>query len=214
MDRDTRASVDAFARNRWQFLRVFLLVFFVTLSIFTVVGFVPEKGSVGAPTTTAENAVVVRTVPVVDEPGALPLRVVVPRAGIDTNVSSPQSRDVSVLDAALAEGAVHYPGSGTLDEDVNMFLFGHSSYLPTVRNRAYQAFNGIGDLVPGDEVFVDSARVRYVYRVTSVRKATADEALVAFTRGERKLTLSTCDSFGSKAGRFVVEADFVDTRPF
>ena len=213
MDKDARTSIDAFARNRWQFLRVFLLVFFVTLSIFTVVGFVPEKGSSGPAVPTPESGVAIRTVPVADTPGALPLRVTAPRVGIDTQISSPQSRDVTVLDAALTKGAVHYPGSGALNEDSNVFLFGHSSSLPVVRNRAYQAFNGIAGLVPGDEIFVDSARVRYVYGVVSMRKTDAEEALVAFVRGERKLTLSTCDSFGSKASRFVVEADFVETRP-
>lgn len=212
MGREMRAAANNFSRNRWQFLRAFLLVFFVTLSVFTVIGLVPEKGGESS-APKAENGVAIRAVSVEDVSGALPVRVVAPSVGIDTNVSSPQSRDVMVLDAALAGGAVHYPGSGSLTEDANVFIFGHSSYLPVVRNKAYQAFNGIGDLVPGDDIFVDSEHVRYSYRVSSVRKATAEEALVAFVRGERKLTLSTCDSFGSKAGRFVVEAVFSGTRP-
>ncbi len=205
-------EVEKFSRNRWQFLRVFLLVFFVTLSILTVIGLVPERGATDG-AEKAENGVVVMGAAAVDDAYAEPVRILAPRVGIDTVVSSPQSRDIGVLDAALASGAVHYPGSGFLTEDSNIFLFGHSSFLPVVRNKAYQAFNGLKDMVPGDEIFVDSARVRYVYRVASVRKASADEAFVAFERGERRLTLSTCDSFGAKADRFVVEAYFVDTRP-
>lgn len=200
--------------RRWQFFRAFLFVFFVTLSVLTLAGFVPESGNTGEGVRISEGeGGIVPVGPAPDDPYALPAHVSIPRAGVDIAVSSPQSRDVAVLDAALAKGAVHYPGSGYLSEDANVFLFGHSSYLPVVRNPAYQAFNGIGDLVPGDDIFVDSERVRYAYRVTSVRKATADEALVAFERGERKLTLSTCDSFTSKAGRFVVEAVFSGAYP-
>jgi len=51
------------------------------------------------------------------------------------NVLNPQSRDIKVLDEALNSGAVHYPGTGSLTEDANVFIFGHSSFLPNVINK-------------------------------------------------------------------------------
>lgn len=138
-----------------------------------------------------------------------PVRVVIEAIGVDITVSSPTSTDVAVLDQALLKGAVRYPGSGTLVEDKNMLIFGHSSHLPVVRNKAFQAFNDLEKLKPGDVVKVESNTHAYFYRVSTVRQADASEVLVQFDTGTKKLTLSTCDTFGGKSERFVVEADFV-----
>jgi sortase (surface protein transpeptidase) len=40
----------------------------------------------------------------------------------------------------------------------------------------------------------------------------ASEAVVGPTPGKAKLTLATCNSFGSKDDRFIVEASLIDSK--
>lgn len=140
-----------------------------------------------------------------------PLHITIKSVGIDFQIMNPQSRDVSVLDRALMEGVVHYPGSGTLEEDTNMFLFGHSSHLPKVNNKSFQAFNNLEKVLVGDMIRVQSNDKEYLYEVKSISLTEADEALVSLSNpsGKKRLTLSTCNSFGAKTERYVVEAEFV-----
>jgi len=137
-----------------------------------------------------------------------PIRIVAEKAGVDTRIENPASDNVATLDQALTLGAVRYPGSGFPGKG-NMFLFGHSSHLSFVRNQAYKAFNNIENLNNGDIIQVYSESNEYRYRVTSVRLDKDSEVLVDFSNDKNMLTLSTCDNFGGKQDRFVVEAEFV-----
>lgn len=144
--------------------------------------------------------------------GALPVRVVIEAIGVDATVHTPATTDVRVLDQALSAGAVHYPGSGVPGEG-NMLLFGHSTSLSNVINQAYRTFNGVQHLEKGDDIIVYSAEQRHVYKVLSVALVRADEALVDFSQDTDMLTLSTCNTFGAKQERFVVEADYIGSFP-
>jgi LPXTG-site transpeptidase (sortase) family protein len=144
---------------------------------------------------------------------ANPERIVIPKISVDSPIGNPAGRDVKTLDEALLHGVVRYPDSAKLGENSNMLLFGHSTTFKRVINPAYKAFNGLKDLSMGDEVYVDSATERHVYKVTSVSLLKDSDAKVEFTAGKRKLTLSTCNTFGKKEERFVVEADFIKTVP-
>jgi LPXTG-site transpeptidase (sortase) family protein len=143
----------------------------------------------------------------------LPTRLVIEKIGVDTPISNPSSTDVAVLDKALLSGGVRYPASATLEENGNVLLFGHSTTLAVVRNQAYKAFVGIGTLTAGDQIKVRSTDNEYLYSVTKVSKVSADKELVLFPATGRMLTLSTCDLLGTKADRFVVEAQFVRRYP-
>ncbi|MFC1729777.1 sortase [candidate division KSB1 bacterium] len=203
---DIKENIVLLFEYRWQFLSLFLGVFFVTFSFFSIVGFVPEY--------TDNSLALDRTVDVAEAFVSTgeshdPLRISIPSVGIDVNVENPQSRDIDVLDGALNNGVVHYPGTGSLKENANVFIFGHSSFLPNVVNKNYQAFNNLNKVDFNDEIFVDSDDTRYVYRVVSVELAGAKEIQVDLSRGTRKLTLSTCNSFGTESERYIVEANFV-----
>ncbi|MBI3573907.1 sortase [Candidatus Kaiserbacteria bacterium] len=142
-----------------------------------------------------------------------PVHVKAPSVGIDISVSDPSSTEVSTLDSALLKGAVRYPNSALLGQNAAVYLFGHQSYLPIVHNQAFKAFNGLQKLKAGDEVIVSSQSADYHYRVTSVRLVEASEATIDLSSGARKLILTTCDSFGTKTQRYVVEADFISRNP-
>lgn len=140
---------------------------------------------------------------------ATPRRIIIERLGVDTSILNPESTDVETLDAALLKGVVRYPGSGDLDDVSNMFLFGHSTGFRVVQNEAFKAFNGLKNAKEGDLIRVQSDSHEYVYRVTRVSLVDAQEALVSLSSREKKLTLTTCNSFGAKSERYVVEAAFV-----
>ncbi len=137
-----------------------------------------------------------------------PLRIVINKVGVDSQIQNPNTTDTAVLDSELRYGAVHYPGSGTPGNG-NMFLFGHSTNLSVVQNQAYKTFNGTQKLEKGDEVFIYSENQKHVYKVLDVRLVSAEETLVDFSVQKDMLTLSTCNNFGEKQERFVVEADYV-----
>ena len=142
--------------------------------------------------------------------GPQPIRLLIKKIGVNTPVENPQSRDTIVLDNALLKGAVHYPGSGSLESNTNMFIFGHSTNWTTVNNLAFKSLNRLNELQLGDEIKLFSEKKEYTYKVTAVSLVDQNEALVKFEAGKRKLTLSTCDTFGKRADRFVVEADFIN----
>lgn len=126
-------------------------------------------------------------------------------------VLNPTSRDAAVLDAELLKGVVRHPDSADFERTGTIFLFGHSSYLPNVINKNFQAFNGIQKMDWGDIVRLSSHSREYVYRVDRVYEVSAQDAEVKIETGKAKLTLVTCDSFGAKSDRFVVEATLIDT---
>lgn len=138
----------------------------------------------------------------------LPTHIVIAKLGIDLPVQNPTTTDVQALDNILASAVVRYPQSGALNSTTNVLIFGHSSYLPVVHNKLYKAFNGIQNLNYGDEIKVQSGDTTYVYKVFNVRKASAEDDEIALQTGKRQITLLTCDSFGKKSDRFVVEAEF------
>lgn len=160
----------------------------------------------------AVDAAVVDATPVVQEDGT-PARIVIDAIDVDAPIENPKSASIEVLDEALLSGVVHYPGSGNLDEHTNLFLFGHSTGFRVVQNEMFKVFNGLKNLEENDLIRVQSATHEYVYRVTKVTLTTAEEAKVELSTREKKLTLSTCNSFGDTQERYVVEADFVGSYP-
>jgi LPXTG-site transpeptidase (sortase) family protein len=147
--------------------------------------------------------------------GYLPEKIVIPNLKKELKVANPQSRDVAVLDKDLLTSVVRYPGSGVLGKEGNIFIFGHSTGYRTVHNQLFKAFNGIQTLDKGSVIELHGDGKVNVYQVVRVDHVDADEALVDLRvqPGERKLTLSTCDSFGSKSSRFVVTSEFLSEYP-
>jgi LPXTG-site transpeptidase (sortase) family protein len=163
---------------------------------------VPAKANVPVVTSSAPKA----NVNVIDAEN--PIRIVIAKAGVDINVRNPESTNPDFLDTELTRGVVRYPGSG-MPGAGNMFIFGHSTGLSAVQNQAYKAFNEIHNLVVGDIITIYSTNHIYTYKVQVVKKVDKNDTWVRFDGSRTMLTLSTCDSFGSKADRYVVEAEYV-----
>lgn len=178
--------------------------FAVTFSVFYFLGVVPAAFKSINP----DSDVITEGSPYNPVEGETrPDRITIDKVGVDSFIGQPNTQNVGALDQFLTKGAVYYPGSGTI-ESGNMFLFGHSTGLAIVRNQAYKTFNGIEKLLKGDEIKIEADGVVYIYKVTSVKLSNENDALVRFDSSKRSMTLSTCNSFGAKQERWIVEAEF------
>jgi LPXTG-site transpeptidase (sortase) family protein len=200
------------------FLSVFFVTVFITYLVLYILDFYPEPVDAEVEAASAQVVAEITTMTedapavVVDDP--LPQRIIFDALdNRSVEVLNPQSTDIAALDAALLEGAVRHPQSADFEETGNIFILGHSSYLPNVLNRNFQAFNGIQELAWGDTIRLQSSDTEYVYRVDRVYEAKASEVVVPVDGTEPMLTLATCDSFGSLDDRFIVEASLIETRP-
>jgi len=209
------------------FLIVFFLVTMLTYGILYAFDFYPEYKPAHTATTTESGIVVKPTatssVSTLAKPTAtstgikngdvFPVKVIIEALDKTVVVLNPEKSDAVTLDEALLSGAIRYPGSATFAKPGTMVLLGHSSYLPTVYNRNFQAFNGIQKLEWGDIIRVQSKGIEYVYRVQRVSEAKASTAEVDLQWKNYELTLVTCNSFGSKEDRFIVEAYLISQKP-
>lgn len=221
--------VDRIMARRWSFLGMFALVFFFTYLFLVAIDFIPEPPQAGAvkrePVEQIESRRIIQEASVIEvatesnmiTPEAfpeLPQSIHIKKLDREIEILNPVSRTVSDLDEALLSGTVRHPDSAQLGQDGNVFILGHSSYLPQVFNKNFQAFNGIDQLEWGDLIEVVGENNVYVYRVENVYEAKANNAtVIPINTKDRRLTLATCDSFGSIDDRFIVEAVEISVRP-
>lgn len=186
----------------------------ITLGFFALIDFLPEKP--GEETATEETTPEPESDDIVEAPvssEALPVKIIIDALDREVDVLNPTANTVEALDAALLSGVVRHPDSADFVNEGTIFLLGHSSYLPNVMNKNFQAFNGLQKLQWGDVIRLQSADLEYVYSVEKVYEVKASEAEVPLQFDEARLIIATCNSFGTKDDRFVVEAKLVMKRP-
>lgn len=208
-------------QDTWVFVGHIIGVFIITFIVLGVVGLLPKQllpdfapsFSQTPSTSTAQSQINVPTFtpdPIITT-ATKPTYISIPEVGVSINVMQPNSPRVDILDEALKQGAVYYPGSGTIEQGT-MYLFGHSSNWQVVRNPAYRAFSDVDKLSAGSEIFITAEGRTYVYEVETVSHVDANTGYVDLSKPGRRLVLSTCDTFGAKTDRWVVEAVFKEVR--
>lgn len=201
-------------KSQVKFAIYFGVIFIVTFALLYTAGLVPEsiKPNEGDSLRTlwdkAQQTGISNQIKQGSVVSESPVRIVIDKIGVDAVVSNPNTTNVTTLDEYLKQGAVRYPGSGSIGAG-NMFIFGHSTGIAVVRNQAYKTFNGLKNLSKGDIIKVYGESKAHTYRVSSVTLVDQNQALVEFGNNKNMLTLSTCNTFGAKSERYVVEADFV-----
>lgn len=218
--------MDALLLRKGAFLATFFVVFLSSYALLAWLDFLPElvlepklivvENPVSVPVTgitdsTSEVGSITEVTPLTP---VYPNTLRIPKLDTTVTVLNPTSRAVPDLDAALLEGVVRHPDSATLEQLGTVFILGHSSYLPAVRNKNFQALNGIQNLKWGDEILIDAAEGIYVYRVEKVYRAQVADVTVPIAGTSKKLFLATCNSFGTVDDRYIVEADFLEVRTF
>jgi LPXTG-site transpeptidase (sortase) family protein len=202
-----RASRRAYTQ-KWSFTALFVFVLFVSTSVASALDVLPEpkKDEPAQVASVAAAPIIAVAAP------ELPTTIEIPAIKLSQTVGNPDSTDVHALDNALLKGPVRYPSSSKLGEKGNVIIFGHSSYLPIVNNKAFKAFDGIQDLKKGDLITVTGQGHVFVYAVDTVEQKSALDDYIPLDVDGSKLTLATCDSFGEKTDRFVVTASLVETK--
>lgn len=204
-------------KSQVKFIIYFAIIFLVAFCLLYSLGFVPQslKTEEGDSLSILWDKAQKKAIEDQLGRGAVstenPTRIVIAKIGVDVSVSNPNTTDVKTLDNYLLQGAVHYPGSGMLGFG-NMFIFAHSAEAFVILNNMnLKAFNHLEDLQAGDSISVYGSNKIYQYKVTSVSLVDKSKALVEFDNKKSRLTLSTCNTFGSASERYVVEADYVGT---
>jgi LPXTG-site transpeptidase (sortase) family protein len=146
------------------------------------------------------------------EKGELPVSISIPSISINSKIINPISTDPGLLDNSLKQGVVRYPGGGVLGKG-NLFMFGHSAD-PKIFSGYLNTFNNLEKLKEGDLIEIESESFIYEYIVESVRLEKASDVYVDFTGEKNMLTLVTCNAFGKKEDRYIVEAVFSNKRTF
>jgi len=205
------------------FFFVSMGVITLTYGFFFLIGFLPEKPNnnvseekmaeslpptISTDEIVADESVAPEGASTVDP---LPMSIIFDTLDREVKILNPEDDSIEALDNALLSGVVRHPDSADFAHEGTIFLLGHSSYLPIVHNKNFQAFNGIQKLVWGDTIRLQSNDREYVYSVDRTYQAKAEDAEVAIERGAPKLVLATCNSFGTKDDRFVVEATLVES---
>ncbi|HTR18985.1 MAG TPA: sortase [Candidatus Paceibacterota bacterium] len=198
------------------FLATSVVMFALTLSAADSVGFVPCQ----IDNTCNDPSVALSSLPQLGDTsvsdstsaGTLPAEIKIPSVGIDLPVQNPSTTDVDALDALLNKGPARYVSSAELGVQGNVLIFAHSSHLPIVTNKMFQAFNQIPNVDPGASIEIDGQNGKaYLYSVDSVVKAdtqTGASIDLSPTQGQ-KLTLVTCDTLTGTSARFILTAHFV-----
>tara|TARA_B100000745_G_scaffold300596_1_gene255729 strand:- start:581 stop:1261 length:681 start_codon:yes stop_codon:yes gene_type:complete len=203
-------------RNKWKFLAIFVIAFLTFVWILGRLDLLPEPDTSKSLSTITiskeKNSFPAAAAIALAKTVENPTRVVIDSVGVDVEVNNPFKTDISSLDNSLLSGVVRYPTSGKLGENGNVVIFGHSSYLPVVKNEYFKAFNGLQNLKRGEIIEVHGEGLVYEYEVSRVYEADATDTRIPLTKDSKKLTLSTCNSFGDLNDRHVVEAYFVGSK--
>ncbi len=208
------------------FVSVTAMLFVFTLSAADSIGFVPYyfDGTPSGREIALSNLPELGREPVEADPFAVapepapipqvmvanPSRIIIDDIDLDLPVLNPDTRDIAALDEVLKDGPARYTDSARLGEAGNVLIFAHTSHLPIVHNQMYKAFNRLSELEAGDTVTLQGGGREYVYSVTSVRRANAEDEIISLEASlGHILTLVTCDTLTSKSSRWIVEAELV-----
>jgi sortase A len=129
-------------------------------------------------------------------------KIVIPKIGVDKLVVE----GVAVPD--LKKGPGHYPETPLPGQKGNAAIAGH-------RTTYGAPFNRIDELVPGDEILVDTVQGHFRYLVTEQHIVSPTQVEVIQDYGDNRLTLTACHPKFSARQRIVVVAELAaDVVPF
>lgn len=107
----------------------------------------------------------------------------------------------------LKNGVGHFAGSGLPGEKNNCVLSGHRDSV----------FIGVGDLVLGDKLIVQTSAGTFIYKITKIRIVHKDDTTIIVPSDHAILTLTTCYPFifvGHAPDRYIITADMVNNTEY
>jgi sortase A len=127
-------------------------------------------------------------------------RLIIPKLGVNVVVVEGVSTN------ALQAGAGHYPATPMPCQDGNMAIAGH-------RTTYGKPFANVDRLAPGDQMTLVTPVGSCVYQLSRAPFVVqpTDIQVVANTRGQHNLTLTSCHPRGSAAERIIIRASMVSS---
>lgn len=116
-------------------------------------------------------------------------------------VVKPMLEGVSL--SVLDHGPGHWPGSAMPGHVGNVVIGGH-------RTSHDKPFRNIDQLLPGDDVVLNTLEGRFVYEVTSTEVVTPDAIWIIDQTAAFTATLFACHPVGSTKERIVVHLELTD----
>jgi len=112
---------------------------------------------------------------------------------------------------ALRYGVVRYPGTAEPGEPGNVFITGHSAYLPWDWGHYKEVFALLSMLEPGDEYSIYYRGDLHRYRVLKKFEVLPKDVSVLEQPGDKYLsTLMTCTPIGTTLRRLIVQGEEID----
>jgi sortase A len=140
------------------------------------------------------------------QPSPKNMTLTVPKLGLE-DVAVPTGFRQAELDR---EGLLRMKDSGLpWEEGSNTFIAGHALGYPWTR--VPRAFYGLEKLMPGDEIFLQSAdRRTYTFRVYDRITVEPDDTWVTYpVEGKTVVSLQTCTPIPTFENRFIVRGELV-----
>lgn len=148
-----------------------------------------------APTSTTTSAPPPETVaPIAPVPDGEPTaRIIIPKIGVDKIVVE------GVSLRGLKKGPGHYPETPLPGQEGNAAIAGH-------RTTYGAPFNRIDELVPGDEILVETVQGKFRYLMSEQLIVPPTQVDVLENKGDNRLTLTACHPKYSARQRIIVVA--------
>ena len=182
------------------------ILFFITNNECFVTPFIqPTKSVAAAPLITDGSPVGPET------------KIIIPKLNLEAPiVTSVSDNAEKVLQEALEQGVVQYPGTPNPGEMGNTVVFGHSSSNLFNRGAHKFVFVRLHQLEVGDTYAINYNGVQYVYRVIirEVVKPTQVDVLYRQPEGKPAVsTLITCDPPGTANNRLIIVGEQISPNP-
>jgi LPXTG-site transpeptidase (sortase) family protein len=148
-------------------------------------------------------------------PTATP-EVIIPKINVEIPADYSQaSNDEAVIEGALENGIVHYPGTSLPGQTGNAAFFGHSSNNIFNKGKYKFAFVLLHNLAEGDNFYLTYNGKVYVYKVISRKIVDPSEVgvLNPVPGQTATATLITCDPPGTSLHRLVVVGQQISPDP-
>lgn len=126
-------------------------------------------------------------------------RLVIPKLGLDAPVVIAPIHDQTWQVDHLGQAVGHLEGTAPPGSDSNIVLAGHVTLSASV----YGPFAGLGQLTPGDQVFVYAGTQAFEYIIDGYQTVDRTAVDVTYPTTTGQLTLITCNNWSSTEGRYL-----------
>lgn len=137
----------------------------------------------------------------------------IPSVNIKAPVNWNVAFDEQSIQLGLRTGVIQINGTSLPGEVGNIFISGHSSYLPFVKGDYKEIFATLPNVKLGDRIYIIRGGTLYTYQVDNIFETKPSNIEVMKQTNDSILTLSTCVPIGTASRRFIVQSKQIAPDP-